>query len=100
MPAFSDDPVHQQSAENQKHGASTHKRRRNEEIISASHLKPRCFRKRDVCRQKHKRKQCRDDDIDDLAGGFGQAFRRLRYQAFRESHGRLSQKRGKDTKTS
>ena len=86
MSAFSDDPIHQHATEGQKHHAATDKRCRDEEIASASNLEPGCFRERDVGRQKHQRKQRRNDDVDDLTGVFSQTFRRLRYQAFRKSH--------------
>lgn len=87
MPAFSDDPIHQHSAEDQKHSACTYKSSSDKEIVSSTHLEPCSFRERDVCRQKHQRKQCRDDYIEHLPDGFSQALRRLRYQAFWEFHG-------------
>ena len=87
MPALSDDPIHQHSAEYQKHSSCTYKSGGDEEIVSSSHLEPCCFRERDVSRQKHQREQRRDDDIEHLSDGFGQALRRLRYQAFWEFHG-------------
>ena len=82
MPALSDDPVHQQSAEYQEHGASAYKSGGNEEIVSSSDLEPCRFRKRDVSCQKHQREQRRDNHIKYLPDGFCQALRRLRYQAF------------------
>ena len=48
MSALSDDPVHQYSAEDQKHRTCTHKSGGNEEIVSSSDLEPCRFRKRDV----------------------------------------------------
>ena len=86
MSALSDDPIHQQSAEYQEHGASAYKSGGDEEIVSSSHLEPCRFRERDVSRQKHQREQRRDDDIEHLSDGFSQALRRLRYQAFWEFH--------------
>ena len=86
MSAFSDDPVHQQSAEYQEHGASAYKSGGDKEIMSSSHLEPCRFRERDVSRQKHQRKQRRDNHIKHLPDGFCQALRRLRYQAFWEFH--------------
>ena len=86
MSALSDDPIHQQSAEYQEHGASAYKSGGDEEIVSSSHLEPCRFRERDVCGQKHQRKQCRDDYVEHLPDGFSQALRRLRYQAFWEFH--------------
>ena len=100
MPAFSDDPVHQHSAQGQKQHARPDKRGCDEEIVAFAHLEPCRFRKRDIGRQKHQREQRRDGNIQHLPDGFRQTLRRLRYQAFWKSHGRLSQKRGKDTKTS
>ena len=79
MPALSDDPIHQQSAEYQEHRTGAHKSGGDEEIVPSSHLEPGCFRKWNICRQKHQRKQRRDDDIDDLTGRFGQTLRSLRY---------------------
>ena len=86
MSALSDDPVHQYSAEDQKHRTCTHKSGGNEEIVSSSDLEPCRFRKRDVSCQKHQREQRRDNHIKYLPDGFCQALRRLRYQAFWEFH--------------
>ena len=97
MTALSDDPVHQDATQCQKHHARAYKCRSDEEIAAFAHLKPCRFRKRDVCGQKHQRKQGRDGDIKHLSDRFGQTLRRLRYQAF-ESH-RWFKKCGKDTKT-
>ena len=98
MSALSDDPIHQQSAEYQEHGASAYKSRGDEEIVSSSHLEPCRFRERDVSRQKHQREQRRDNDIEHLSDGFGQALRRLRYQAFWDFHRLFLKIRGKNTK--
>lgn len=98
MPALSDDPIHQQSAEYQEHGASAYKSGGDEEIVSSSHLEPCRFRERDVSRQKHQREQRRDNDIEHLSDGFGQALRRLRYQAFWDFHRLFLKIRGKNTK--
>ena len=87
MSALSDDPIHQHSTEDQKHRTSTHKSGGNEEIVPSSHLEPCSFRERDVSCQKHQREQCRDNHIKHLPDGLCQALRRLRYQAFWESHG-------------
>ena len=100
MPALSDDPVHQQSAEYQEHGASAYKSSSDEEIVSSSHLEPCRFRERDVSRQKHQREQRRDNDIEHLSDGFSQALRRLRYQAFWDFHRLFLKIRGKIRKKS
>ena len=86
MSAFSYHPIHQHSTEYQEHSTRTHESGGDEEIVPSSHLEPCCFRKWNIGRQKHQRKQRRDDDIDDLTGRFCQALRRLRYQAFGEFH--------------
>ena len=86
MPALFDDPIHHHSTENQKHSARPDESGGDEEIMATSHLKPSRFRKRDVCGQKHQGEQRRDNHIKHLPDGFCQALRRLRYQAFGESH--------------
>ena len=90
MPALSDDPVHHHSAKDQKHSTRPDESGGDEEIMATSHLKPSRFRKRDVCGQEHQGEQRRDNHIKHLPDGFCQAFRRLSYQAFRESHCCLS----------
>ena len=82
MPTFFDEPVHQYATQRKEHHAGAYKRGGDEKITAFAHLEPRCFGERDVGSQKHQSKQRRDDDIDDLADGFRQALRRLRYQSF------------------
>ena len=86
MPYPWDEPVHQYAAECQKHHAGTHEGCRDEEITSSAHLKPCRFRKRYISGQKHQREQRRNDNINDLTGRVGQAFRRLCDQSFPEFH--------------
>ena len=82
MSAFSDDPVHQDTAQCQKHHAGAYESGGDEEIVAFTHLEPCRFRERDVGGQKHQSEQRRDDDIKQLSDGFCQTFRRLRYQSF------------------
>ena len=97
MPALSDDPIHQYTAQGQEQHTRTDKSGRDEEIVAFANLEPCCFRKRDVCGKKYQREQRGDDNIEHLADGFCQTFRRLCYQSFWKSHRYFVEIRGKDT---
>ncbi len=53
MSAFSDDPIHQHTAQRQKHGACPYESRCDEKIVASAHLKPCRFREGDIGGQKH-----------------------------------------------
>ena len=82
-----DEPIHEYTTETQENGAAANKGQSDEEIVASSHLEPGCWRKRDVCCQKHQCKQRWNDDIENLAGSFCQALGRLCDESFSEFHG-------------
>ena len=90
MSHLADQPGHERAAEGQIQGARADESQGGEEVAAFSYLEPSRSRKRHIGCQKHQCKQSRDNHIERLSDRFCQAFRRLRYQSFCESHGCLS----------